>query len=72
MMHVGNASYSIYLIHNPLQMLVLRLYPKINSLVNSIVSLVLVLFLSSLFGYVYYLIFEKKCIAFIKSKITRT
>lgn len=69
MMLVGNASYSIYLIHNPLQMLILRTYPKINSLPSLILSLVLVLFLSSIFGYLYYLTFEKKCMNFIKSKI---
>lgn len=72
MMDVGNASYSIYLIHNPLQMMVLRLYPKINSAPNLILSLVLVLFLSSLFGYLYYLIFEKKCMEFVKSKLKKT
>ena len=69
MMYIGNASYSIYLIHNPLQMIIIRLYPKINSIINSILSLIVVLFLSSILGYLYYLIFEKKCIIFIKSKI---
>lgn len=69
LMSIGNASYSIYLIHNPLQMLILRLYPKINSITNAIISVVIVLFLSSLFGYIYYLLFEKKCMNFIKSKI---
>ena len=71
LMSIGNASYSIYLIHNPLQMLILRLYPKINSISNTILALVIVLFLSSLFGYVYYLIFEKKCMNYIKSKIIK-
>jgi peptidoglycan/LPS O-acetylase OafA/YrhL len=69
MMLVGNASYSIYLIHNPLQMLILRTYPKINSVPSLILSIGLVLFLSSIFGYLYYLTFEKKCMNFIKSKI---
>jgi peptidoglycan/LPS O-acetylase OafA/YrhL len=69
MMLVGNASYSIYLIHNPLQMLIIRLFPKINSLPSLMLSLALVLFLSSIFGYLYYLTFEKKCMNFIKSKI---
>lgn len=67
-MFVGNASYSIYLIHNPLQMLILRTYPKIESLLGLIFSLVLVLFLSSIFGYFYYLTFEKKCMNYVKSK----
>ncbi len=69
LMFIGNASYSIYLIHNPLQMLILRLYPKINSITNTILALVIVLLLSSFFGYLYYLIFEKKCMNYIKSKI---
>lgn len=71
MMNVGNASYSIYLIHNPLQMIILRIYPKINSYASLILSLTLVLILSGIFGYLYYLIFEKKCINFIKFKINR-
>jgi len=69
MMLVGNASYSIYLIHNPLQMLIIRLFPKINSIPSLILSLALVVFLSSIFGYLYYLTFEKKCMNFIRSKI---
>lgn len=69
MMHIGNASYSVYLIHNPLQMIVLRLYPKITSVVSLILSLILVLVLSSLFGYLYYLIFEKKCMEIVRSKL---
>jgi len=71
LMHVGNASYSIYLVHNPIQMIVLRFYPKINSILTIIISLLVVLFISSLFGYLYYLIFEKKCMELIKSKITK-
>jgi exopolysaccharide production protein ExoZ len=71
MMYVGNASFSVYLIHNPLQMMILRLYPKINSVPNLITSLILVLFLSSLFGYLYYLIFEKKYMEFVKSKLKK-
>jgi peptidoglycan/LPS O-acetylase OafA/YrhL len=69
MMIIGNASYSIYLIHNPLQLVILRMYPKINTVASLILSLALVLIASCLFGYVYYLIFEKKCMNFIKSKI---
>jgi exopolysaccharide production protein ExoZ len=72
LMLIGNASYSIYLIHNPLQMLLIRFYPKVNSLVSLIILLLLVFLLSSFFGYLYYLIFEKKCMEFIKSKITRS
>ncbi|TBX66365.1 acyltransferase [Flavobacterium silvisoli] len=68
MMMIGNATYSIYLIHNPLQMIVLRFYPKITTSVSLILALFLVLFLSSLMGYCYYLVFEKRAINFVKSK----
>lgn len=72
MMYIGNTSYSIYLIHNPLQMLIIRFYPKITSLLNVILSLSLVLFLSILMGSFYYHIFEKKCIGFVKNKLIKT
>jgi exopolysaccharide production protein ExoZ len=71
MMFIGNASYSIYLIHNPLQMMILRMYPKIKTNGSLILSIIIVLFLSCLFGYIYYLIFEKKCVSFLKSKILK-
>ena len=69
MMLVGNATYSIYLIHNPLQMILIRLFPRITSIVSVIVALVLVLILSCGVGYGYYLVFEKKAIYIIKSKL---
>lgn len=71
MMMVGNATYSIYLIHNPLQMILIRIYPNITSIVSLIVALIVVLILSSAMGYVYYLVFEKKAIHIIKSKIIK-
>jgi exopolysaccharide production protein ExoZ len=70
-MMVGNATYSIYLIHNPLQMILIRLFPKINSTSNALLALVAVLILSSVFGYVYYLIFEEKVMKSVKSKIVK-
>lgn len=71
MMMVGNATYSIYLIHNPLQMILIRIYPKTTSIVSLIVAMAVVLILSSAVGYAYYLIFEKKAIHIIKSKIIK-
>ena len=68
MMMVGNATYSIYLIHNPLQMILIRLFPKISTIAISIVALVVVLIISSIIGYGYYLLYEKKAINIIKSK----
>jgi exopolysaccharide production protein ExoZ len=71
MMLIGNATYSIYLIHNPLQMILIRLFPKITTIASVIVALLMVLILSCIFGYVYYLIFEKKGIQIIKSKLIK-
>ena len=68
-MMVGNATYSIYLIHNLLQMILIRFFPKITTIASLMIILTLVLTLSGIVGYVYYLIFEKKTIHIIKSKL---
>jgi len=65
-MLIGNASYSIYLIHNPLQMLMVRFIPKINSFLGVGLILILVLIIACLIGYLYYLIFEKIALQRIK------
>lgn len=59
----------IYLIHNPLQMILIRFFPKITTIASLMIALTLVLTLSSIVGYGYYLIFEKKAIHNIKSKL---
>ena len=69
MMLIGNATYSVYLIHNPLQMLLIRVYPEINSSISFIVALISVLIITSLLGYLYYLLFERKAIQSIKAII---
>jgi peptidoglycan/LPS O-acetylase OafA/YrhL len=70
-MMVGNATYSIYLIHNPLQMVLIRFFPKITSILSVSIALIIVVVLSSGVGYGYYLIFEKKVINTIKSKLVK-
>lgn len=70
MMLVGNATYSIYLIHNPIQMIIIRLYPKINSITGIFIVLMLTLTVSCFLGYLYYFIFENKLMTTIKKKIT--
>lgn len=69
LMLIGNATYSIYLVHNPLQMIVIRMYPKISSITSLFIAIAIILILSSVVGYVYYLIFEKKIMIMIKSKL---
>jgi peptidoglycan/LPS O-acetylase OafA/YrhL len=71
MMMLGNATYSIYLVHNPLQMILIRLFPNVSSVSGVIVILILVLVFSGIFGYLYYLVFEKKVINGIKSKLIK-
>ena len=68
-MLIGNATYSIYLIHNPLQMIIFRLLPKIDSSFWVFSAILSVLILSSFIGYLYYLLFEKWAITMFKSKL---
>jgi exopolysaccharide production protein ExoZ len=68
-MMIGNATYSIYLVHNPLQMIFIRVYPKINSTLTLIFALFLVVVFCCIIGYMYYLLFEKKAIALVKNSL---
>lgn len=69
MMLIGNATYSVYLLHNPLQMAVIRFFPKINTVGGYVFALLLVLVIASFTGYLYYLFFEKAAIRKIKAHI---
>jgi len=59
-MMIGNATYSIYLIHNPLQAILVRFLPdgSANNLILYI-EVIFVLIVCSIAGYLYYLLFEK-------------
>jgi peptidoglycan/LPS O-acetylase OafA/YrhL len=70
-MLVGNATYSIYLTHNFLQMILIRLFPKMTSILNVCIALIIVVVLTSSIGYGYYLIFEKKVLNSIKMKLVK-
>jgi exopolysaccharide production protein ExoZ len=62
---VGNISYSLYLVHNPLQGLVVRFSPFLYNELISAVYLILVIFAVTIFiGYVYSYMFER--VAFTK------
>jgi len=71
MMIVGNITYSIYLVHNPLQMIIIRMYPKINGVLGAVIALGITLIISCFVGYGYYLVCEKKAIQIIKFKIIK-
>jgi len=68
-MIIGNATYSIYLVHNPLQMAVIRLIPNINTKISIVISLLLVVTLSIGIGFLYSLYFEKKLITVFRNKL---
>ena len=70
MMLIGNATYSIYLVHNPLQMILIRFLPKIDTLISSLLTLLLVVLVSLGVGYFYSILFEKKLISIIKAKLS--
>jgi len=70
-MMIGNATYSIYLVHNPLQMILIRAYPQINSTLTLIFVLFFVMVVCCATGYIYYLVFEKKAINMIKNRFLR-
>lgn len=71
MMVIGNSTYSIYLVHNPLQMIIIRFFPKINTILSVLIALGVVLIMSCAVGYLYYYIFEKKGINFVKQKLIK-
>ena len=63
---LGTISYSIYLIHNPLQMLIVRYFSKIQSEVSFVIVLFLILFFVLLSSWVYYYFFENKLTTYLK------
>lgn len=68
LMIVGNATYSIYLVHNPLQALMIRYAPQsLNNFVLFLIEFVAILIICTLLGIIYYSIFEKKLTAKLNS-----
>lgn len=68
-MMIGNATFSIYLIHNPLKVILIKLCPHVETLFGNIVVLFFVTICCLIAGYIYYLIFEKYFMNMVKSKI---
>lgn len=67
-MMLGNSSYSLYLLHNPLQSFLVRLVPSVNGQMMIMMEFLAVVFLCCVISYVYYLIFEKHLMNFVKKK----
>ena len=53
-MLIGNSSYSLYLVHNPLQSLLVRLFPKFSNQWLILSECFIVVLLCIIFGYGYY------------------
>jgi len=69
LMMAGNATYSIYLVHNPLQAFIVRFMPIIDDVYKLITELFLVILTCTIIGYIYYFIFEKNIMNKIKKAI---
>ena len=70
-MLMGNSSYSLYLLHNPMQSVLVRFSPKSELQYVIFLEFSLVVIVIAILSYVYHLIFEKKVIALIKNKADR-
>src|SRR5690606_31262932 len=70
-MIIGGSSYSIYLIHNPLQSFLVRKFTFLPSDYVVPVVLGIVIVLSVLLGYLYYFVFEKKLTILIYDKLEK-
>lgn len=68
-MILGNATYSIYLIHNPIQMIIIRMFPKITTEISLTFAIVLAVVICCIAGYLYSLVFERKAIKAAKALI---
>jgi exopolysaccharide production protein ExoZ len=64
-MKMGNYSYSLYLLHIPIQIVFFRIFPHFNVWVTFFVGIFLLLFCS----FIYSEIFEKKLLFYFKSKL---
>lgn len=68
-MIIGNASYSIYLVHNNLQALIVRFFPKIHLELRVILIILVSLICSCFIGYIYSYVFENRLTYFFKRKL---
>lgn len=70
-MLLGNSSYSLYLLHNPLQSILVRIVPAVNHQWVILTELLIVIFLCCFISYFYYLTFEKHIMTFVKNKLEK-
>lgn len=68
-MMIGNATYSIYLIHGPLHSIIERFLPLTNSVFVYLLYIALISIICVITGYIYYLIFEDRIMNIVKEKL---
>jgi exopolysaccharide production protein ExoZ len=68
---LGTASYSIYLIHNPIQSILARIPVFFGYEINGLIFFIYLVIFSLMSGLIYYLTVEKKCVDFSKKIISR-
>ncbi len=68
-MIMGNATYSIYLIHGPLHSIIERYLPQVNNSIIYLIYIMVITVICIIAGYIYYLIFEKKIMNIVKEKL---
>ena len=66
-MLIGNATFSIYLLHDVIQTIVVRLFPKINLGFRIFMMLIISILVSCFLGYFYYRIFEVRTTKFVRN-----
>lgn len=66
---VGNISYSVYLIHNPLISFLVRVFPKEVSTSQIILLILTIVACSLVSGYFYCQLFEKKVVNYLKARL---
>lgn len=69
LMIIGNATYSIYLIHGPVHVFLERFLPPIPNTVIYFISILGIAVICIFAGYIYYWIFEKKLMSVVKAVI---
>jgi len=67
-MLIGNSSYSLYLLHNPLQSFLVRVFPKSTSQILIFSEFIFIIVIIAAVSHSYYLVFEKKMISIVKNK----
>ncbi len=71
-MLLGNSSYSLYLLHNPLQSALTRLVPRDASTATLLLSFVAVIALIGCLSYAYYWVVEKRLLSLLKQRLLPT